>query len=67
MDCSSELFMRCKYYFELQLLFHYTEKFGNGGCQGGLMDDAFRYLESVKGLETEQEYSYKAEVRTLHL
>ena len=31
------------------------------------MDDAFRYLESVKGLETEQEYPYKAEVRILHL
>ena len=36
--------------------------FGNNGCKGGLMDNAFRYLETVDGDETEEEYPYLAEV-----
>ena len=35
---------------------------GNHGCKGGLMDNAFRYLERYED-ETELAYPYKAEVR----
>ena len=43
----------------------YTAKEGNHGCKGGLMDLAFKYLETVKGDDTESSYSYKAEVSHL--
>ena len=39
-----------------------AEKFGNNGCGGGLMTHAFKYLETVKGDESENDYPYKAEV-----
>jgi len=32
---------------------------GDMGCNGGLMDNAFKWIESNKGLCTEQDYSYK--------
>jgi len=31
---------------------------GNKGCKGGLMDDAFKYVEKAKGLCSEAEYKY---------
>ena len=40
---------------------YFLASFGNHGCQGGLMDYAFRYLETKKD-ETEKEYPYLAEV-----
>ena len=55
-----------KSYSEQQLVDCAGGSFGNMGCNGGLMDNAFRYIEAGHSLELESQYSYTARDGTCH-